>query len=591
MKRFATSFLIAIIICILTLPLWSSQLWLGICESWHSSGDLRVDVSLRVNQNNTLKITSGNTSSLGGWDKTNNTFVISDEIGSEWQKYEIRALALNRGILQIFLRGPVKKIDNEHYQKLVEYRNLKINGESVFEEPQVLWHDNRFLHKLLVNDNEEVTISFESRMHPFQLRDLSQYYHVNFWILFTIFVLAFAFFYKLISYVTKFKVAEKCSPTDIIFVCAFFVLLYIPMSDIDTAEQSAQENRMLAKKPELFTQTGVNSQFGADAEKWFNDRFLGRIWAIRWDSMMRSGVNHVYKNGDTLYISSNNWMFNNYYYPLLNQKETTEAIQQLNILNQLCKQNNIKFYILFVPYKSAIYHEILEEGYTFKVEDIQHYAQYVDQLKQKTGIPIIHPYEELRKARHDDFVFFKQSHHWTDWGAYQGYLALMREIVRDFPDIKIVSLSDYKKSTSKLIRDDWARNYNTGHTTRLLGFDAAYAEKYLLKDDYTYYEHKSGNTLQVEKKDNMKRFAQNTGGGYRIFLIGNSQNENLLQFLPYSARELKYIRLNAGKLPTIEQPKLLKYYKKDILDFKPDILIYSVSSEISKQFMLNLTTN
>lgn len=56
--------------------------------------------------------------------------------------------------------------------------------------------------------------------------------------------------------------------------------------------------------------------------------------------------------------------------------------------------------------------------------------------------------------------------------------------------------------------------------------------------------------------------------------------KNLLQFLPYSAKEVKYLRLNNSQLPNKELYKFMKYYKKELLEFKPDIVIFSVSSDI-----------
>ena len=68
-------------------------------------------------------------------------------------------------------------------------------------------------------------------------------------------------------------------------------------------------------------------------------------------------------------------------------------------------------------------------------------------------------------------------------------------------------------------------------------------------------------------------------GIHKIMLIGTSQNENLLHFLPYSAAQLKYIRLNLGGVKEVEQFKILKLYKKDILAFKPDILVLSITTD------------
>ncbi len=61
-------------------------------------------------------------------------------------------------------------------------------------------------------------------------------------------------------------------------------------------------------------------------------------------------------------------------------------------------------------------------------------------------------------------------------------------------------------------------------------------------------------------------------------LIGDSMSENLMQFLPYSAGELKYIRVNMGQVPHSERWKIVKFYKNEILTYKPDILVVSILS-------------
>lgn len=69
------------------------------------------------------------------------------------------------------------------------------------------------------------------------------------------------------------------------------------------------------------------------------------------------------------------------------------------------------------------------------------------------------------------------------------------------------------------------------------------------------------------------------GGGMKsILLLGTSNNEVLCNFIPYSTARMKYIRINGGQLNATEQWKLMKHYKKEILSYKPDILILSISA-------------
>ena len=72
------------------------------------------------------------------------------------------------------------------------------------------------------------------------------------WHLFII-LATFYFFitYKVVKYLARFKVEKNYSRIDIVFLSMFFTLLFVPMLKISDAEKSVQENRMLAKKPQL----------------------------------------------------------------------------------------------------------------------------------------------------------------------------------------------------------------------------------------------------------------------------------------------------------------------------------------------------
>ncbi len=69
-------------------------------------------------------------------------------------------------------------------------------------------------------------------------------------------------------------------------------------------------------------------------------------------------------------------------------------------------------------------------------------------------------------------------------------------------------------------------------------------------------------------------------------LLGTSQNDNFSVFFPYSAARTKYIRLNLNtRLRGGDMYKIMKYYKKEILEFKPDILIFSIWGKNSKSML------
>ena len=69
-----------------------------------------------------------------------------------------------------------------------------------------------------------------------------------------------------------------------------------------------------------------------------------------------------------------------------------------------------------------------------------------------------------------------------------------------------------------------------------------------------------------------------------MFLTGNSQNENLLQYLPYSFKTMQFLRMNRGQQPAKDEYKFMKLYKNDLITFKPDIVVVTISENIIAEF-------
>lgn len=511
--------------------------------------------------------------------------VIRIPIKKQWETYPIEINLNKIGAVKLIFRGPWNNDGHRNLPILVNYKNLRID-EKIISIPMDITHDNNFQKIVTVKDGK-LSVSVDIKLPQIKINDIIKNKPINLYILFSIFVILLLIIRKIIYYLMNFYYTQN-SRIDIIMLAIFFILLFIPMSYISNAEKSEQENRRLAPKPQLMIEREGINNFGKQFDDWFNDRFLGREKLISLYSTLKFHISKVYNNGGAIYLSNNNWMFNSTGIYAPDKKSQKEIILQLNKLNEFCLAHNIKFYLLLIPVKSTIYHDILKENYKFNQSSLYAYNEFIKDLKEKVNFPVIYPYEELRKAKEKDFVFFKQSHHWTDWGAYNGYKTLMKAIKHDFSDVDIVTLDDYVKFTNNLIRDDWKRDFNIGHTTRLLKIDTDYAKEHLLKDDYVYYDHKNANDVIFNKSGNIKNFEQKESGKYKAFLFGNSHNEDLLQFLPYSFKKTKYIRANGFEIPASEQYKLLKRYKKEILNFKPDIMILSVGANIINNLQ-NLT--
>ena len=195
----------------------------------------------------------------------------------------------------------------------------------------------------------------------------------------------------------------------------------------------------------------------------------------------------------------------------------------------------------------------------------------------KDRLPIIYPREEMLSANRYDYVYFKTDHHWTEWGAYIGYLALIKEIKKDFPQVNAVSEKEYDIFYSNQVRSEFYRQFWKGLTCQTLNLNK---EKCVLDQAYKYYTHKKEKSVKLIQKQDIKyKYFQNSlsANNLKVVIMGNSFAENIVSFLPYSFKEVKKYRVNTSSEDNLK----LSRWKKELEQYKPDILIVLVHSRYS----------
>ena len=479
--------------------------------------------------------------------------------------------------------GEVENELGEPHSIPIDWRNLKIDGQTIPMNFDVSPSHKSCVKEISVRKDEILHVEAEFRRHLFTIDDFVHLRFDNFWYVITgnLLVLSLICVFFRVTFEKK---REHLCFSDILFLIVFFLLLSIPAIATSDAVQSIRELRRLAVKPTLKTIFVEKSNYGKQYEDWFKDHFGGRISLIKLHDVIRNKLSRVIRTNRAVYFKENGYDF---VVPFISNWDCRapflqSIVQNLVQLNQFCQQNQIKLYILEVPRKESVYKEFLSRKYGFDerafVELSQAQKTIRDEMK-KHHIPYIYPYEVLQDAAKQDFVFFKLSHHWTDWGAFIGYRELMREVNKDFPDMPLVSLNDYRRSQNRLQRDDYSRDYGRPiHLSQFFNFSSSELNSPADQVLYNYMDHKNGDKMKVKVLKFTKDFTY-PNGKYKVMLIGTSQNENLLQFLPYSTAYTKYIRLNKKQVKTADEFKVMKLYKKDILAFKPDILILSIHTD------------
>ena len=515
------------------------------------------------------------------WLYKDNVHLLSQTLKArwEWQKVSVRLKALRDGTITTLFRGAHVRDDYGRYFSIpTDWQNVKINGYVIFKEAKTLSFQKTFAKHIPVKKDDVIQVEGEFRRHHFTVYDFTRLTMGKVWFLITGNLLFFFLTYRLLSYMRGGGIRKS----DAFLLTIFFSMLFIPMIGTSNALKSVRENRVLAGKPELKDLFKEKSDYGRRYENYFNDHFGGRVSLLKLHDDLRNKLSCIIRANGAIYFKENGWEFLTPLVPNMEYNPTTiqSIVSNLSQLNQFCRQNGIRLYVLEVPRKENVYKEFLINKYGFDEKALTNVLQAQETIRnevRKHHIPYVYLYKALHDAAKRDFVFFKCSQHWTDWGAFVGYRVLMKEVHRDFPDMPIASLNDYKKSQNWLQRDTYWRAYALpGHFYKFFNDrDLALLSE---RSFYNYYDYKNDDKIVV----NVSKFTKNfiyPDGKYKVMLIGTSQNENFLQFLPYSATQTRYIRLNMAPIKAADQFKILKLYKKDILAFKPDILVLSIHSD------------
>ncbi len=400
-----------------------------------------------------------------------------------------------------------------------------------------------------------------------------------------ILILTFLFSYKINDYLADFSSIKNKSRIEIVFLAMFFIILFIPMLSINQDKISEKENRKLAVwKPLIKKDCKLNFDFGKDFEKWFNDRFFLRDSAINLYKTIyftfrdRNSKGLVDRKTNTLYLESYLKRFNNEF--------IEEKFDFIFKFNKWCENNNIKLYVLITPQKSDIYP--LKTNYYKQSRLLFENIELFDKLNKTQKTKLVYPYNELLMGSKENYMFFKTEHHWTDDGAFVGYQALMKEIKKDYPDIKILKQDDFDYFYNKKVRGDFSRKFAFGQSCNLIGVSENSCKKYL-DYDYRYFKHKDYKNLKQKIQDidyhRNKKFEYQKGYDKRVILLGTSQAENLAEFIAFTFKNVKRLRINTvKKVPTKDEYKIMKYYEKEILEYKPDIIIFCITYDNIRKF-------
>lgn len=373
---------------------------------------------------------------------------------------------------------------------------------------------------------------------------------------------------------------------DVVFVAIFVILLFIPLLKIDRKNDVlVRENREMAKwVPIISEKSEINYNFGKDFENWYKDRFYLRSKIVNLYTDFR------YKLAKTCYYFNNNFINKKTNYMIdiqyFNQPDDDtylenyidnhkEVLWNLKKLEDFCKENNIKFYIMISPGKneigSKLSYPILQKHKTYL-----RVIKIIGEIKKQTGIEVMYPYYELTHTNSKyEPLYFKADYHWNDIGAHVAYLKLMNSVKKDIKDIKVNQLEDFDTFKSNHVRVCPVYGFFEGRYYNDLNLN----DEKVLDTQYTYLVPKNKKNIYESHKSHgqdgyIRNIYKNNNNpnSPNLFMFGDSYSLSLLPSLVSTFHNTKSIFVWGVDDEELKQRFDISRFEKEILDSKTDVL-------------------
>ena len=254
----------------------------------------------------------------------------------------------------------------------------------------------------------------------------------------------------------------------LLFILVFLVCITVPslLSDKTGGMLSPEENRYLAKAPELFRGRRVNWKGGAilqDIDSWINDNTFGRETA----RMVLSDV-HMNLMGDRIdgqMLIADNWRFlwrddlpdRALHLDLLSGDEIEALRQKSELIEQELNRRDIDFCMTIFPHKLEICGKYLPDE--LNVAEVPCLSeQLFEVFDDMKSVSVSCPYEELQKSMEayaegqGPLTYYQafDASHWNWRGAFIGYRSMMENIKSKLPKLRILEKEDFSVTPNQV---------------------------------------------------------------------------------------------------------------------------------------------
>lgn len=263
-------------------------------------------------------------------------------------------------------------------------------------------------------------------------------------------------------------------PYHILLITLFVTLLIIPVVGIRfTAQQDISENekRELAKFPDFSFDYDVIEAFPKKFEAYLNDHFFLRERFVNLHNSMLVKGFHSSPNEFTL-IGSDDWLFSLFdgIYEDESGRKTLKE-HEVNIWkdiiiqrSQILKSWSGQYLHVVAPNKISVYPEYLPSR--FEKLGVSRREQFAAVAKSSAEITpyYLDLHDAVMAAKSDRLVYHKTDTHWTTYGAFNGYIAIMDKLKETNPDLVAYTKEDLEFTIRPKVSGDLVKFIGASQT-------------------------------------------------------------------------------------------------------------------------------
>ncbi len=259
------------------------------------------------------------------------------------------------------------------------------------------------------------------------------------------------------------KIIQTHNFSFVLMVSVFLFVLLVPL--LGKKETTSLEKRTLSEFPKFDINYVWGFTYGlAD---YINDRFAYRNTSISFLGKLKYEVFHESPMPNLVEIGKGNMLFYSTieYVNEISEPFTSAQLDTLKtnmeIMTKWFDSKGIKYYITVPPGKDRIYPELMSIGLQYRTQ-FSKLDQLYNYIKNDTLIRFIDYRKELIDNKKTRLTYQETDSHWNMFGAYFAYQKITQRMKKDFPQINVAELSDYKMDSTISVGGDLQRH---------LGFD------------------------------------------------------------------------------------------------------------------------